>query len=184
MEEDLRQHLDAGQYRAAFELLMDRFQDKVFRLACAMLRHETEAEDVTQEIFLRIWKALPGYHGGASLSTWIYTISRNACLTELKKRAAHPTVSFQAPEMETIVDKLPELHTVDPGPGTDADVRVMLDRLPEKYRQVITLFYLEEKSYEEVATRLDLPMGTVKTFIHRARKELLRLSARSEKMCA
>lgn len=184
MEEDIRQRLDAREYRAAFDLLLDRFQDRVFRLACAMLRNETDAEDVAQEIFLRIWKALPGYHGGASLSTWIYTITRNTCLTELKKRAARPTVSLHDPELELALEEAPELHAADPAHGVDSDLHVMLDQLPEKYRQVITLFYLEEKSYEEVGARLDMPMGTVKTFLHRARKELLRLNARSEKVYA
>jgi len=85
MEQDIRQRLDAKQYREAFELLMDRFQNKVFCLAFSMVRNETMAEDLTQEVFMKIWKALPGYQGDASLSTWIYTITRNTCLTEIKK---------------------------------------------------------------------------------------------------
>ena len=184
MEDDIRQQLEAREYRAAFELVLERFQDKVFRLACAFLRNETDAEDVTQEIFLRIWRALPGYHGAASLSTWIYTISRNTCLTELRKRASRPTVSLHESDMEPALEKLPELHTADPVHGVEADIRVMLDRLPEKYRQVITLFYLEEKSYEEVASALALPIGTVKTFLHRAKRELVRLGARSDRVYA
>src|SRR6266702_928162 len=57
-----------------------------------MVRNETQAEDLTQETLVKIWKGLPGYHGGASLSTWIYTIARNTCLTELKKRACCPAL--------------------------------------------------------------------------------------------
>jgi RNA polymerase sigma-70 factor, ECF subfamily len=182
MDEAIHRQLEARQYRAAFELLLERFQDKVFRLAWSMLRNETEAEDLAQDIFLRIWKALPGYHGGASLSTWVYTISRNACLTELKRRAHRPTVSLHDPDIEVGLEKLPELQTTDPAPGADRDVQAMLDQLPEKYRQVITLFYLEERSYDQVAALLGLPMGTVKTFLHRAKKELAHLCARGERV--
>jgi RNA polymerase sigma-70 factor (ECF subfamily) len=184
MEDDLRQRLDAQEYRAAFELLVDRFQNKVFRLALSMMHNETWAQDLTQDIFIRIWKGLPGYHGGASLSTWIYTISRNACLTELKKQAARPTVSLTEPEVEATLDAIPGLQSAERTAGAEMDVQTMLDRLPEKYRQVVTLFYLEQKSYEEVAALLAIPLGTVKTFLYRAKKELLKMSGRSEHVCA
>jgi RNA polymerase sigma-70 factor (ECF subfamily) len=178
MEDDIRQRLDAQEFGAAFELLLERFRDKVFRLSFSLLRDETQAEDMTQDVLIKIWKGLPGYQGGASLSTWIYTITRNACLTELKKRAARPTVSLQDPQFEEVVDALPAMQTSDPQSGTEMDVQVMLAQLPEKYRRVITLFYLEQKAYDEVAAMLGLPLGTVKTLLFRARKELLKIAAR------
>lgn len=178
MDEDIRQHLAAGRYHDAFELLAARFSTKVFHLALSLVRDETQAEDLAQEILLRVWKGLPGYHGGASLSTWIYTIARNTCLTELQRRARRPTVSLDAPEIAEALDAVPALQSRDPESGLDLDVRAMLDQLPGKYRQVITLFYLEQKSYEEVADLLGLPLGTVKTFLHRAKKELLKIHSR------
>jgi RNA polymerase sigma-70 factor (ECF subfamily) len=178
MEDDIRQLLAAQQWHEAFELLLERFKDKVFRLAVSMLRDQTQAEDAAQEIFLRIWKGLPGYHGEASLSTWIYTISRNTCLTELKKRAARPTVSLSDPALEETLEALPALQTTDRASGAAMDAQVMLAQLPEKYRRVITLFYLEQKAYEEVAAMLGIPLGTVKTLLFRAKKELLRIAAR------
>lgn len=177
-EDDIRQLLAAQQWHEAFELLLERFKDKVFRLAFSMLRDETQAEDAAQEIFLRIWKGLPGYHGAASLSTWIYTISRNTCLTELKKRAAHPTVSLSDPALEESLDALPAMQTSDRQRGAEMDAQVMLAQLPEKYRRVITLFYLEQKAYEQVAAMLGIPLGTVKTLLFRAKKELLKIAAR------
>ncbi|MBI2929321.1 MAG: RNA polymerase sigma factor [Verrucomicrobia bacterium] len=180
MEDDIRQHLETQHYREAFELLVERFQDKVFRLAISMVRDETLAQDMTQDSLIRVWKGLPGYTGAASLSTWIYTITRNTCLTELKKRSARPTISFDAPEMEGALDRLPAAPGPAPEAGAEMDIQTMLRGLPEKYRQVITLFYLEQKSYEEVAAMLGLPMGTVKTYLHRAKKELLKLSRRNE----
>lgn len=184
MEDDIRQRLDARQYREAFELLVDRFQNKVFRLAISMVRDEALAQDLAQDILMKIWKALPGYHGEASLSTWIYTISRNTCLTELKRRAARRTVSLSEPLVEESLDSIAALQTSDREAGAEMDVEAMLDRLPEKYRQVITLFYLEQKSYEEVAVLLAIPLGTVKTFLYRAKKELLKMSRRSEHVYA
>ena len=184
MEDDIRQRLDARQYREAFELLVDRFQNKVFRLAISMVRDETLAQDLAQDILMKVWKALPGYNGAASLSTWIYTISRNTCLTELKRRAARPTVSLSEPAFETSLDSIPTLQTSDREAGAEMDVEAMLNGLPEKYRQVITLFYLEQKSYEEVATLLAIPLGTVKTFLYRAKKELLRMNRRNEHVYA
>ncbi len=143
-----------------------------------MLRNQTQAEDAAQEIFLRVWKGLPGYNGAASLSTWIYTIARNTCLTELKKRASRPTVSLDDVGFEGTLDHLPEMQTTDPETGAEMDLHHMLQRLPEKYRRVLTLFYLEQKSYEEVGALLGLPLGTVKTFLYRARKELMTMNNR------
>lgn len=177
-DEDIRLQLEARQYSQAFELLLERFKEKVFRLAFSILRNETHAEDAAQDVFVRIWKGLPTYHGGASLSTWIYTITRNTCLTELKRRGRHPTVSLQEPEMEAASDSIPALRSADPEAGLEMDVEVLLAKLPENYRQVITLFYLEQKAYEEVASMLGIPLGTVKTLLFRAKKELLRINAR------
>lgn len=179
MEDDIRERLAARQFREAFELVLERFKDKVFRLSFAMLRDESQAEDMTQDVFMRVWKALPGYTGAASVSTWIYTITRNACLTELKRRQNRPTVSLQAPELESVLDGIPALQTTDPEGGAELDAHVLLARLPEKYRRVVTLFYLEQKSYEEVGAMLGLPLGTVKTFLFRARKALLQFVSRN-----
>ena len=178
MDEDIRQRLAAGQYHEAFERLVERYSAKVFHLAYSMIGNETQAEDMTQEVLLRIWKGLPGYHGGASLSTWIYTITRNTCLTELKRRTRHPTVSLDELDFAGAMDRVPALQTSDPETGLETDVRQMLSQLPEKYGQVITLFYLEQKSYEGVAALLGVPLGTVKTFLYRAKKELLKINSR------
>ena len=178
VDEDIRQRLVAGQYHESFERLVERYSAKVFHLAYSMIGNETQAEDMAQEVLLRIWKGLPGYHGGASLSTWIYTVARNTCLTELKRRSLHPTVSMDEPGFAAAIDSVPALQSSDPEAGLEMDVRQMLSQLPEKYRQVITLFYLEQKSYEMVASLLDVPLGTVKTFLYRAKRELLKLNSR------
>jgi RNA polymerase sigma-70 factor (ECF subfamily) len=127
--------------RAAFEDLLAASQGKVFRLARSLLGNEAQAEDVTQEVFIRVWKALPGYRGEASLSTWIYAIARNTCLTALRIGSARQTVPLDDPAVQPRLLGRPER------PGA-LDIPALLHGLPEKYRQVITLFDLEEKSYD------------------------------------
>src|ERR1041384_304299 len=121
MDDDIRQQLDAHQYREAFELVLARYKDKVFRLAFSMLRNETQAEDMTQDIFLKTWKGLPGYHGEASLSTWIYTIRRNPCLPEPNRRPAGPTVSIHDPDLEKMLERAPAMQTIDRDSGAEMD---------------------------------------------------------------
>jgi RNA polymerase sigma-70 factor (ECF subfamily) len=177
-DKDILGLLEAGRYSEAFAPLLECFKGKVFRLAFSILRNETHAEDAAQDVFVKIWKGLPACHGGASLSTWIYAITRNTCLTELKRRGRHPTVSLHDPEMEAASGRIPALQSADPEPGAEMDVESLLAKLPENYRQVITLFYLEQKAYEEVALMLGIPLGTVKTLLFRAKKELLRINSR------
>jgi len=178
MDDDIRQRLDAQLYAEAFEMLVERYKDKVFRLAFSIMHNETQAEDIAQDVFVKIWKALARYNGDASLSTWIYTITRNTCFTELKKRSTRPTVSLHEPEMEAAADSIPSLQSRDSDAGVEMDAEALLAKLPEKYRRVITLFYLDQKSYEETAAMLGIPLGTVKTLLFRAKKELLAISNR------
>ncbi len=178
MEPDIRARLKTQDYCGAFDLVVEQFKDKVFRLAYSMLDDPTQAEDVTQDIFVRIWKGLPGQRQAEALPSWVYTIARNTCLTELRRRAAHPTISLQTPEIELALERQPPLSTPDSEYGAAMDVQTLLAELPEKYRQVVVLFYLEQKAYEEVAAMLGLPLGTVKTYLFRAKKELLRIVSR------
>lgn len=182
MDDDIRAQLERRHYAEAFDLLLQQFKDRVFRLAFSLLRNQTQAEDAAQDTFVKIWKGLPNFHGDASLSTWIYTITRNTCLSELKKRAARPTLSLQDPEMEETADRMTAAPSNSAQPGSEMDLDAMLEALPEKPRRVVILFYLEQKSYEEVAAMLGIPLGTVKTLLFRAKKELLKIGARHERL--
>jgi RNA polymerase sigma-70 factor (ECF subfamily) len=176
MEQEIRACLDQKQYREAFDRLLPEFQHKVFRLAYAMLGEAGAAEDMAQDVFIRIWKALPGYRGQSSLSTWIYAITRNACLSALRKVGVKREVSMEEPG----VARAAEATGLEAGGGAGIDVLRFLKQLPEKHQQVLRLYYLEEKSYEEVARLLEWPMGTVKVYLHRARKELAEAVARGK----
>jgi RNA polymerase sigma-70 factor (ECF subfamily) len=170
LDEDIRTYLDARQYSEAFELLVDRYQHKAFRLAYSILGEEASAEEMAQDSFLRIWKALPSYRGDASLSTWIYAITRNRCLTGRKERREKHAESIEEPSVMAAVDS--RFASKPEGRARLPDSALLLAQLSPPYREALRLFYLEEKSYEEVAAMLGLPIGTVKTYLHRARKQL------------
>jgi len=160
----------------AIALLLPAFRRKVFALAYSFLRDREAAEDVAQEVFIKVWRALPGFDGRASMSTWIYTIARNASLSAL--RARRPQSSLSDPEVMEAVE------AINPVPSADvivdrAAILRLVGQLPMKQRQVITLFYMEAQSHEEVAAMLAIPVGTVKTLLHRARA---RLSAAANQM--
>jgi RNA polymerase sigma-70 factor (ECF subfamily) len=162
----------------AIALLLPAFRRKVFGLAYSILRDREAAEDVTQEVFIKVWRALPGFDGRASMSTWIYTITRNASLSAL--RARRPQSSLSDPEVMAAVEAINPVPSADVLADRAAILR-LVDQLPSRQRQVIMLFYMEAQSHEEVATMLAMPVGTVKTLLHRARAQL---SAAAGKMSA
>lgn len=169
---DIHAKLQVSAYRDAFALLLPRYRDKVFRLTFSMLRNRATAEDTTQDVFLRIWRALPGYNAQAALSTWIYAIAKNACLSEIRKR--RPVVSLDG-DADDYDAEVAALGTTDADDSATVSVKQLLDQLPERYRQAVTLFYMEDRSYEQTAASLGLPLGTVKALLHRARKRLIEL---------
>jgi len=151
-----------------FERIVREYQDKIFRLSYSMLRNRAAAEETAQDILVRVWKGLPGFRSKSSLSTWIYTITRNACLTALSRRELE-AVSLDQPTPRREAERRAVADWAIPEAPNAAE---LLNRLPAKYRQVVALFYMQEKSYDEVALMLDLPVGTVKTYLFRARKSL------------
>jgi RNA polymerase sigma-70 factor, ECF subfamily len=165
--------MHAGHFREAFVVLLPNYREKVFRLCFSMLQQRAWAEDVSQDVFLRIWRALPGFAGQSSLSTWIYAISRNACLSELRKR--RPQVSIDD-DTDGYEPQIAALAVADADDSATVSVTQMLDQLPARYRQAVTLFYMEDKSYEQTAESLGMPLGTVKALLHRARKKLVELA--------
>ncbi len=170
MDHDIHQLLDQHRCHEALEILVERYKDKVFRLAYAMLGNEAAAHDAAQDVFIRIWRALRSYRGDAALSTWIYTIARNTCLTARSSAHSRPIFSMEEPRIRLLVERTNTILPSFSGRSDAPDVTSLLAALPPQYRTVLMLFYLEERSQEEVATMLDLPLGTVKTYLHRARK--------------
>lgn len=169
-DEALVVRLRAGDERA-FERLVRTYQHRVFAVACRMLGNPAEAEDLAQEVFLRVHRSIGSFRGEAKLSTWLYAITSHLCLNRLAapdRRApragddALAEVPSQAPDAAAEVER-GELETA---------LREALAELPEERRIVVVLRDLEGLSYEEIAAALELEPGTVRSRLHRARMEL------------
>ena len=155
---------------AAFEQLMLRHQRYVFNLAYRVLGDRSEAEDVTQETFLRAWRGLSRFRGEARFTTWLYRIAHNLCLNRLP--GLRRRLLQTEPPDEWLPDPAPHPEAVAERRERLAFLHTQLEQLPEHYRLVLTLRYLQGFSYAEIAAILNVPLGTVKTHIHRARRLL------------
>ena len=178
MDPEIEQHLAAGRHDRAFDQVVRLYKDRVFRLAYSILKERSAAEDAAQESFMRIWKALPGFDGRAALGTWIYAITRNTCLMDLRRR--RPMVSLDDPDSPDAISAAASIAT---GPGQDPErdnLLRLVARLPRNQQEAVRLFYLEDRSYESVAESLGMPLGTVKNLLHRARKRLVELARPEE----
>jgi RNA polymerase sigma-70 factor (ECF subfamily) len=152
----------------SFGVLVERYDRAVYNLTLRTLRDVEEAKDATQEAFFKAFRSLRTFRPGSKFSTWIFSIAYHACCDRLARRKRYSDA------------ELPERADEGPGPDVLAErrdesrrLRDAIDALPEKYRTVITLYHLQGRQYDEIARVLDLPMGTVKTHLFRA-KELLR----------
>ena len=163
MGDDVQRLLEERRYDEALETLLGRYEQKVFRLAVTMLRDAGRAQEVTQDIFVKLWRAFPAYDGRAAVSTWLYAIARNTCLSALRAQSYRQTMAL---------NEAPEPSAPPPAMTSALDWERVLARLPDTQRHAITLFYFEERSITEVAAMLGVPEGTVKSQLHRARRAL------------
>jgi len=154
----------------AFATLVERYDRAVYHLSYRTLHDVEEARDATQEAFFKAFRSLRTFKPGSKFSTWIFAIAYHACCDRLNRRKRYAG------------DELPD--RADPAPGPEHQVialdeasrlRAAIEALPEKYRTVVTLFHLQGRQYDEIATVLGLPMGTVKTHLFRAKEQLRRL---------
>ncbi|MCH9679976.1 MAG: sigma-70 family RNA polymerase sigma factor [Deltaproteobacteria bacterium] len=155
--------------RIAFAELVRRHQGKVRALLLRLASDRSLADDLAQEVFLRAYRGLVGFEGRSSFGTWLYRISYNVYLNHRTRSR-----SFAAlPEDYDVRAAAPEDALSAPRADLRRDLEAAIEELPERYRAVIVLYYLQEVSYPEIAEILELPLGTVKTHLHRA-KRLLR----------
>ncbi len=151
---------------AAMQALVERFQSEVFGVCVRVLRHAHDAEDVVQEVFVRVFRSLKRWDATRQLRPWILGIAVNRCRTALAKRVKRP---------ET-VDYLHETASAEPEDDSRelaATIRVAVDDLRPEYREVFVLFHECGRSYEEISEAIDRPVGTIKTWLHRARTEVM-----------
>jgi len=170
----------------AFEALVERYQDKVYRLAFRFMRNETEAKEIVQETLLSVWRKLDGFKGDSQFSSWLYRVTANAALMRLRTQRRHPEVSTE--ELDpSFLDRGGPAYGQVTSPGDNwarrpddelqsEELRTQLQRaiddLPEIYRTVFLIRDVDGFSTEETAEALDISVPTVKTRLHRARVAL------------
>jgi RNA polymerase sigma-70 factor (ECF subfamily) len=164
--------------RAAFRELVNMYKDKLHRLAYRMLHDRYDSEDVVQETFMRVYMNLNHYDENQKFSTWIYRIGKNLCIDLLrKKKVDHSLDAGLSDELEKpFYEKLP---SADASPESrlivrelQEQLRKVIDKLSDKYKQVVTLYYLHEMSLQEISELLGMPVTTVKSRLHRGREQL------------
>jgi len=153
---------------SAFEQVVRQHQQRVYNLAFRMLRRHEDAEDVTQEAFLKAFEALPRFRGEAAVGTWVCRIAANLCVSWLRSKARRGEVTT---DPTAIQDH--QKDVADPAAGELARAaRAAVAQLPAKYRLAVTAYYLEGRSYEESARVVGVRVRALKTQLHRARKML------------
>ena len=156
---------------AAFEALVNQHAQLVYNLALRTVSNAQEAEDIAQEAFVRAWQALPNFRAKSKFSTWLYRIVTNLCYNRLPRikqelLAVDPDEQLDLEAGETAVET--QLLTEE----IKVELHKAIDDLPESYRLLITLRHLQGMSYDEIATVTEMPLGSVKTGIFRARRQL------------
>lgn len=169
----------AGGDRGSFEELVRRYMKPIFNFVYRMTGNYAEADDLTQDVFLQVYRSLPSARLDLPFRPWLYVIARNKCLDSLKRKRALDFSALVDPETsESPIDAV-----ADPDPLPDAllehadlqrILREAILRLPERYRIVVSLRYAGELSFGEIARTLGLPENTVKTHFQRAKAILRR----------
>jgi len=174
-DEELIKRFQEGDVHA-FELIVKRYKDPLLNFVYRFLGNRTEAEDIVQETFLRVFRNRKAYKRVARFSTWIYTIAGNLAKTELRKRKKHTIFSVSEMGYE---DKDYEISDESLNPEKKVNSRLYdkiiqkeIEALSPKFREVIILRDIQELSYEEISKIIKVPIGTVKSRVNRARLKL------------
>lgn len=159
---------------AAFDRLFTRHQDYVYNVCLGILGNPDDARDCTQEVFLRVYRKVGEFRAEAAFSTWLYRVTVNVCVGQLRKRTRVGVASLEDETVREIADDGPELWS---GPVREVDeqlVREVVAELPEDYRVLLVLRYFQDLSYDEMVQVLGYNMSQLKVKLHRARRAFAR----------
>ena len=164
----------------AFEQLVDKYKQPVLNVVYRMLRDATEAEDVAQTVFVQVYKSAARYQVASKFSTWLFTIARNLCLNEIRRRSRHPTDSMDATHPENEEQPWQQFEDKKTAGPTEMllegeleqKINEALAELPENQRTAIVLCRQNELSYEDIAKVLKCSVSATKSLIHRGRETL------------
>ena len=166
---------------AAFGMLVRKYQNRLFNSMVHLLRNQSDAEDVVQDAFLLALRKLDSFQGNSQFYTWLFRIAHNTAISKLRRKK--PTVSLESTESNQRLD------FPDDGPAVSEDLERRerqsglmraMDMLSGEHREILILREMEEQSYETISEILDLPVGTVRSRLHRARSQLKELLIKNE----
>jgi len=154
-----------------YSIIVDRYKDKAFSLLKKMLKNEQDAEETLQDCFIKAYNSLSGFKGEAKFSTWFYRIVYNTALTKLssKKRKTENEMSSVDEHFNLKSDYD---YNVSESKDMSEFIIELVNKLPEKHSAIISLFYLDEMSCEEISKTLDISLSNVKVMLHRSRNAL------------
>ena len=169
-----------GQSAAArFDRILVEYQDRVYNQAYRMLGNREDAEEAAQDVFLKVHRSLDDFRGESKLSTWIYRITANECISRLRKKQLD-TQSLDDPvgdDGAVLADMVPDrTGGADTGlesAETAERIRGMVRDLPPDWAMALSLYHFDDLSYDEIAAAMDIPKATVATYIFRGRKKLV-----------
>ena len=159
---------------AAFDRLFAKYQEYVYNVCLGVLANADDARDCTQETFLRVYRKVGEFRAEAAFSTWLYRVTVNVCVGQLRKRPRGAVSSLEEENVREIADDAPELWS---GPVRQVDeqlVREVVAELPEDYRVLLVLRYFQDLSYDEMVQVLGYNMSQLKVKLHRARRAFAR----------
>ena len=181
MQDDLLIKRAANGDEQAFEKLLLAHQKNVYNLCYRMVQDPDDALDLSQEAFLKAWRSLSTYQFDAAFSTWLYRLTTNVCIDFLRRRTRQAHTSLTAEDDE---EEGREFSVPDPAPGPEEQaitndrkqaVSDAMQKLPEDYRLVLQLRVVEDLPYEQIAQIMQVPVGTVKSRLSRARLQLKKI---------
>jgi RNA polymerase sigma-70 factor (ECF subfamily) len=160
---------------AAFSYLVDKYQNMVYALALKLLKKPEEAEEMAQDTFVKAYQKLDTYEGKSKFSTWLYSITYNACISELRKRR----IEFSSLDDQRMTDqdeiKMHDYFSETKKEDQERYLNHALSKLPEDDQVLVTLYYYENQSMDEISLITGLTVSNVKIKIHRARKKMYSL---------
>ncbi len=160
---------------SAFTQIVREYERQIFTFVVRIIPVREDAEDITQEVFIKVYKGLKTFRGDASFSTWLYTITRNTCYHYLQKKRHHMISLDREEDMAGSISILStDFASEAIEAKEDFQILVMdcLKRLPHQYITVVQLYYYQRFRYKEISDSLQIPLSTVKIHLHRALKML------------
>jgi RNA polymerase sigma factor (sigma-70 family) len=160
--------------RLAFRLFIEKYQRLVAAIVFRMVHNAADREELSQEVFLKIFKNIDQFQGGAKVTAWIGRITSNTCINHLRKKRLplYDDIAPSGPGLENIAGGGSTPEQMNEQANLNLKLQGEIDRLPAHYRLVLTLFHFSEMNYEEIGQALALPVGTVKSHLFRARQKL------------